>query len=235
MPARTSRIIRRIKRILSPTNTKTIKTIQLDKVATPISSVFGCDRGTPIDRYYIEKFLSENKSKIHGVCCEIAEDAYCKGLGHDIVRQDIFDYDNTNPHATIVGDLTKNESLPTNYLDCFVCTQTFNFIYDVKAAFRGAYQMIKPGGALLATAAGLSQISRYDMDRWGDYWRFTDLSLKKIAEETGFRDVQVMIYGNALAATAFIQGVAVEDLVNVELLDEHDNNYQVTLGLVAVK
>ena len=235
MPAKTSRIIRRTKRILFPTNKKRIKNIQLDRGIIPVSSVFGCDRGTPIDRYYIEKFLSKNKTMIYGVCCEIAEDAYCKGLGHDIVRQEIFDYDSANPHATIVGDLTKNETLPTNYLDCFVCTQTFNFIYDVKASFLGVYQMLKSGGTLLATVAGLSQISRYDMDRWGDYWRFTNLSLKKIAEETGFRDVQVMIYGNALSATAFIQGVAVEDLANVELLDKHDDNYQVTLGLVAVK
>lgn len=235
MPAKTSRFIRIVKRFLSQTKTKKIKTIQLDKGTSPISPVFGCDRGTPIDRYYIEKFLSENKSRIHGVCCEIAEDAYCKGLGYDIVKQEIFDYDNTNPHATIVGDLTKNESLPTNYLDCFVCTQTFNFIYNIQAAFLGTYQMLKPGGTLLATVAGLSQISRYDMDRWGDYWRFTDLSLKKMAEKAGFRNVQVRIFGNALAATAFVQGIAVEDLANVELLDEHDDNYQVTLGLVAVK
>jgi hypothetical protein len=34
---------------------------------------------------------------------------------------------------------------------------------------------LKPGGVLLATVSGISQISRYDMYRWGDYWRFTTL------------------------------------------------------------
>lgn len=226
---------RKIKRLFFGKRRKYIYSLRLDKSAHPISPIFGCDRGTPIDRYYIENFLTENKSRIQGVCCEIAEDAYCKGLGHNIIKQEIFDYNSSNPRATIVGDLTKNNTLPENILDCFVCTQTFNFIYDIKAAFAGSYKMLKHGGVLLATVSGLSQISRYDMDRWGDYWRFTDLSLKKIAEETGFSEVQIKNYGNALAATAFIQGIAIEDLTNVRLLDEHDDNYQVTLGLVAVK
>jgi len=32
----------------------------------PISTVFGLDRGTAIDRYYIEKFYNENKDLISG-------------------------------------------------------------------------------------------------------------------------------------------------------------------------
>lgn len=235
MPAKLVKKLKRLKKTILGKNRKPIQSISLDSGTSPVSNIFGLDRGTPIDRYYIDKFLSENKSKITGVCCEIAEDTYCKTYGHEITRQEIFHYDNTNSAATIIGDLSKHETLPTSTLDCFVCTQTFNFIYDVKSAFLGAYQMIKPGGTLLATVAGLSQISRYDMVRWGDYWRFTDLSLKKIAEEVGFKDVQIKIYGNAMAATAFIQGVVVEDLKNVRLLDEHNDDYQVTLGLIATK
>ena len=30
----------------------------------------------------------------------------------------------------------------------------------------------EPGGSLLLTVPGISQIARYD-DHWGDYWRFT--------------------------------------------------------------
>lgn len=212
-----------------------IKYIRLDKKTKPISSVFGYDRGTPIDRYYIDKFLIDNQSVINGVCCEIAEDTYCKRFGNNITKQEILHFDNSNPQATIIGDLTKHNSLPKNHLDCFVCTQTFNFIYDIQSAFRGAYQMLKPGGILLATVAGISQVSRYDMDRWGDYWRFTDLSLKKIALDTGFKNVQVKIYGNALAATLFVQGVAIEDLKNTILLDKHDDDFQVILGLFCKK
>lgn len=235
MPAKIKRILKNIQKTIFREKKKNVQHISLCDGISPVSSVFGFDRGTPIDRYYINQFLSDNKSKITGVCCEIAEDTYCKKWGHNITKQEILHYDDTNPVATIVGDLTDPETLPINQLDCLVCTQTFNFIYNVKAAFAGACQMLKPGGVLLATVAGLSQISRYDMVRWGDYWRFTDLSLKRMAEESGFKNVQVKIYGNAMSATAFVQGIAVEDLKDVSLLDEHDDDYQVTLGLTAIK
>ncbi|MFA7658238.1 MAG: methyltransferase domain-containing protein [Candidatus Gastranaerophilaceae bacterium] len=201
----------------------------------PISKLFGFDRGTPIDRYYIEKFLAENSQYIRGSVLEIAEDTYSKKFASGEIRQEILHFDNTNPNATIVGDLTKIETLPENTADCFICTQTFNFIYDVKSSLLGAKHLLKDGGVLLATVGGLSQISRYDMDRWGDYWRFTDKSLEMLAKEAGFSKASVIIYGNAMAATAFIQGLAQEDLKDLKMLDETDEDYQIILGLVAKK
>ena len=38
----------------------------------PFSTVFGSDRGTCIDRYYIERFLAANSSDIHGRVLEVA-------------------------------------------------------------------------------------------------------------------------------------------------------------------
>ena len=37
---------------------------------------------------------------------------------------------------------------------------------------------------MLATVPGISQISRYDMDRWGDFWRFTTLSMRRLFEQS---------------------------------------------------
>lgn len=74
------------------------------------------------------------------------------------------------------------------------------------------------------------------MERWGDYWRFTDLSIKWLFEEEfGIGNVEVISYGNVAAATAFIQGIAVEDLSNKKILDKQDNDYQVTIGIKAIK
>ena len=203
---------------------------------TPVSSVFGLDRGMPIDRYYIEYFLHTNRNLIKGDILEVAENTYSKRFGTDnAAKYNILSYTQTS-NATIVGDLTKHTTLPSNSIDCFICTQTFNFIYDVRAAIRGAHHLLKTDGVLLATVAGLTQISRYDMDRWGDYWRFTDLSIKKLFEEAfGEGHVDVVVYGNVLAAMALLQGIAVEDLPDKSLLDEADENYQVTIGIVARK
>lgn len=201
----------------------------------PISSVFGFDRGTPIDRYYIDKFLSLNSSIIKGTVLEIADDTYSKKFGQPDIKQEILHFDDSNKKATIVGDLTKKQTLPSDKVDCFICTQTFSFIFDVKNALEGSRYLLKDGGVLLATVSGISQISRYDMDRWGDYWRFTDKSIKMLAEEAGFSKVEVIVFGNVLAATAFLQGLAVEDLPDRSLLDVVDSDYPVTIGVVAKK
>ena len=57
----------------------------------PISTKFGFDRGKPIDRYYIEAFLEENKDYIKGVCLEITDNAYTKKFGVDVRVGDVLD------------------------------------------------------------------------------------------------------------------------------------------------
>lgn len=202
----------------------------------PISRKFGFDRGCPIDRYYIDSFLKQNQNVITGSVLEIAESTYSKQFGHDISSYEILHYDDSNKNATIVGDLTKPETLPEERIDCFICTQTLNFIFDVPKAIEGIYKVLKKGGTLLCTVSGISQISRYDMDRWGDYWRFTDLSILKLMESVfGEGNVEVVTFGNVLAATAFLQGLAVDDLPDISLLDKRDIDYQITIGIRATK
>ncbi len=202
----------------------------------PVSTIFGLERGTPVDRYYIEKFLTENKNLIRGNVLEIAENTYSKKFGGDhVLKYDILHYTNDNSHATIIGDLTKPETLPAEQVDCFICTQTFNFIYDFRAAIQGAYHLLKKDGVLLATLGGISQISRYDMDKWGDFWRFTTLSAQKSFEEVfGKGHVATRSHGNVLAAISFLEGISADELSTREL-DFTDENYQVIITIVAKK
>ena len=202
----------------------------------PISRKFGFDRGCPIDRYYIDSFLKQNQNLITGSVLEIAESTYSKQFGDDIASYEVLHYDDSNKKATIVGDLTKPETLPKERIDCFICTQTLNFIFDVPKAIEGSYKVLKQGGTLLCTVSGISQISRYDMDRWGDYWRFTDLSIRKLMESVfGEGNVEIVTFGNALAATAFLQGLAIDDLPDTSLLNKKDLGYQITIGIKATK
>ena len=218
-----------IKKILKP-----VKWYDLRKTK-PISNVFGLDRGTPIDRFYIEDFLYKNKSLIKGKCCEISENTYTKKFGTKNCISEILHHNNDNKKATIVGDLSKIETLPKNTIDCFILTQTLNFIYDYESAVKGLYQILNTNGVGLITVSGISQISKYDYDRWGDYWRFTDLSIKKIFESVfGKNNIEVSTYGNVLAATAFLHGVSAEELSIGELF-ENDINFQLTIAVKATK
>jgi SAM-dependent methyltransferase len=223
------KIFQFLKRILTPP-----EGLQLTSIG-PVSRFFGDDRGTPIDRYYIENFLSRSSPSITGTVLEIASSKYTRQFGQNVSNFEILHIDAANTEATIIGDLTNPATLPANKIDCFICTQTFNFIYNFSDAIKGAHQVLKPGGTLLATVAGISQISRYDMDRWGDYWRFTTLSAKKEFENIfGQGNVEIDYYGNCLTAVSLIRGIATEELTK-ENLDIKDPDFEVIITIKATK
>jgi hypothetical protein len=88
---------------------------------------------------------------------------------------------------------------------------------------------------LLATGNGISQIARWDMDHWGEYWRFTSLSAHKLLTEVfPGSHVTVQAYGNVLAAMAFLHGLVSEELRQDEL-DYFDPDYEVLITIRAVK
>lgn len=224
-------------RLLRYLNRKKIK-VEFNDLAsvTPVSRVFGLDRGTPINRYYIEKFLVGRAELIRGRVLEVGASEYSHRFGGGRVeRFDVLHAPPGNQAATMVGDLTDPSTLPANAMDCFICTQTLDCIFEVAKAVVGAHHLLKPGGVLLATVSGISQISRYDMERWGDYWRFTTASLARLCEPVFTGGVEVASFGNVLAATAFLQGIAVEDLPDPALLDAYDQDYQLVVTVVARK
>jgi SAM-dependent methyltransferase len=204
--------------------------------STAVSPVFGLERGTPIARYYIDKFLRKNVREIKGRVLEVGDSNYSRRFGGERVESfEVLHVVPGSKAATIIGDLTNPATLPRNFIDCFICTQTFNFIFDVQKAVEGVHHLLKPGGVLLFTASGISQISRYDMDRWGDYWRFTSASLQRLFEPVFEGRLETESYGNVLAATAFLQGIVAEDFPNQALLDERDPDYQVLITVIARK
>lgn len=205
------------------------------RVTKPVSTVFGFDRGTPIDRYYIEKFLRENSVHIKGRVLEIENCTYSKKFGTAVTQFDVLHYTDNNSSATIIGDLTKKETLPEGAVDCFICTQTFNFIYDFKEGIKGAYHSLKKDGRLLVTLAGVCQISQYDMKRWGDFWRFTTRSAEEaFGEVFGKENIKVGSFGNVLTSVGLLHGISSEEFTSEEL-DFRDDTYQVIITIVAKK
>jgi len=228
----TNRVSRKMPVIFSITFKRILS---LFRSVRPKSQKFGFDRGGPINHYYIEKFIEENSKYINGTVMEIADSRYTEKYGENVIKSEILHFLNDNPKATIIADLTKIESLPENLADCFIFTQTLNFIYDFKSALLGTYRLLKPDGVLLATVSGISQISRYDMDRWGDYWRFTTLSCEKMFKEVfGAENVVVDFYGNCLSARAFLDGRSSAELTKKEL-DYKDDDYQLLITIRARK
>jgi len=202
----------------------------------PFSQEFGYDRGLPIDRYYIEKFLSEHQLEVSGHVLEVADDNYTRRFGGDRVTQsDVLHLMPGDPKATIIADLARGDHFLSNTYDCIILTQTLQFIFDVPAALQTVYRILRLGGVVLATFPGISPISRYDMERWGHFWGFTSLSARRLFEQAFAPDgVQVKVYGNVLAASAFLYGMAAEELKRQEL-EDLDPDYEVIIAVRAVK
>jgi len=203
---------------------------------TPFSRDFGFDRGMPVDRYYIEKYLAGKQEDIQGHVLEILEPLYTRQFGHErVIKSDVLHIEPGNPQATIVGDLTRADHIPSDTFDCVILTQTMQLIYDLRATIQTLYRILKPGGVLLTTIPGISPISRYDMDRWGYYWGFTSLSARRLFAEAFPEDhIEIHAYGNVLTASAFLYGIVTEELTQQEL-DHLDPDYQVIIAIRAVK
>jgi SAM-dependent methyltransferase len=202
----------------------------------PIRPAFGFKWGQAIDRYYIENFLDRCSGDVRGHVLEVGDNLYTRRFGgKQVTRSDVLHATPGNPLATIVADLTGAGHIRSESFDCIILTQTLQFIYDVRSALLTLHRVLKPGGVLLVTCHGISQIARYDMDHWGEYRRFTSLSARKLFTEVFSEDgVTVEAHGNVLAATAFLHGLVSKELRGKEL-DYHDPNYEVLIAVRAVK
>jgi SAM-dependent methyltransferase len=200
----------------------------------PKSDHWGWDRGTPVDRYYIERFLGEHAGDVRGNVLEVKDADYIRKYGRDVVRTDVLDIDAANPQATIVADLSIGEGIPASFFDCFILTQTLQYIYDLRGAVAQCERLLRPGGVLLVTVPSLSRIVHGAGLEW-DYWRFTAASCRRLfGEAFGDANVEVQTHGNVLAATAFLRGTALEEIPRRKL-DVNDPYFPLLVTVRAVK
>jgi SAM-dependent methyltransferase len=202
----------------------------------PISREWGFDRGRPVDRHYIERFLAAHAADIQGRVLEVEASRYTRMFGGErVVRSDVLHVAGGQPDVTIVADLVRADIIASETFDCLIVTQTLQFIYDVKAAIGTLHRILKPGGVVLATIPGISKVSREDMDRWGHFWSFTTCSVRRMFEEFFEPDsVSVKAHGNVLSAIAFLHGLADREL-DPDELEFHDPDYEVLIGVRARK
>lgn len=198
----------------------------------PLSTDFGWERGTPIDRYYIEGFLQEHSQDIRGRVLEFGDDLYSRRFGSGITQLDVLHVSSDNPKVTITGDITTRGVLPDGAFECIIFTQTLQLIYELNEAIERLHAALKPDGILLLTVAGISQIDRHE---WGTNWcwSFTVSSLHRLFERVfGRGELRFSSHGNVFAAICFLTGAVVEE-VNTKDLDVLDPVYPVTITLRA--
>jgi SAM-dependent methyltransferase len=201
----------------------------------PVSSEFGYDRGLPIDRYYIERFLETHGRDVAGRTLEIGDDGYTRRFGGDrTTRRDVLHVHGRNPAATIVGDLADAPQIADRTFDCIVVTQTLHLIYEVDRAVATLHRILRPGGVVLATFPGISQLSG---DEWSRTWSWgfdSRLAHRLFANHFGEHNVTVEAGGNSLTAVAFLQGLATVELAPAQL-DAKEAGCELLVAVRAVR
>lgn len=201
---------------------------------SPIDPDFGYQRGTPVDRHYVEQFLERHRADIRGNVLEVGDDGYTRRFGGArVARSDVLNLKPGNPKTTIVGDLADADHIPDDSFDCIVLTQTLQFVFELEKAAATLQRILRPGGVLLLTVPGISQIDRGEWkDYW--YWALTAASVRQLFETLFAHDIEIETQGNVLVATAFLHGLCASELTDAELA-AHDPAYQVLITMRATK
>jgi hypothetical protein len=198
---------------------------------TPFSSSFGFERGTPIDRHYLHRFLDAHRHAITGRVLEVQTDSYTKRFGHQVRRADTFDIV-PDFAPTYLCDFAHCESLihDASY-DCVLLPNALQHFRDLDRCLLQALRIAAAGGVILASTAGLLPLTGDTPDYWRlspDGWR------ERLAQAWADADVEVSGHGNCLAVVAAQLGLAVEELTAAEL-DVHDARYPLLTTIVCRK
>lgn len=195
----------------------------------PFSARFGMDRGTPVDRHYLHRFLAQHAASITGDVLEVHQPLYTTRFGVAVRTSHTVDID-PRVRPTYVCDLAAaGDAIPAGRYDCFLLHNTLHLIRDVGAVLGTAARVLRPGGVLLAATPVLMPL---DGASAAEYNRPTVDGWRALGEHAWpGADVTVEGHGNCLAAVAAMLGLAAEELTEPELA-AHDPRYPVLVTAV---
>ena len=190
---------------------------------TPFSSTYGFERGQPIDRYYLHKFLDSHRDLITGDVLEIQGTSYAERFGHDLFRADSFDIE-PRVEPTYLCDFAHcADVIPNHAYDCLLLPNSLPHFRELDRCLAHALRVVRPGGTILASAAGLLPLTGDIAEYWRltpDAWRLT------LVEAWSGAALEVAGHGNCLSAVGAQLGLALEELTEAEL-DVRDPRFPV--------
>jgi SAM-dependent methyltransferase len=197
----------------------------------PLSDDHGFDRGTPLDRRYIESFLAGHEDAVHGAVLEVGDDRYSRRFGAP-VRTTVVDVDRANPQATLSADLCDSASLPADAFDCIVLVETLHLLSAPAACLANCQRALVSGGSLLMTVPALKRLSPTRPD--SDFWRFTPAGLELLFARTWDGPFTIESFGNLRVCLGFLCAQVVEDLDDDDFA-RNDPRFPLTVAAQARK
>ena len=194
---------------------------------TPFSSSFGFERGAPIDRYYLRQFLTAHRQQITGAVLEVQTSSHTERFGHAVIRADTFDIVPAFTPTYLCDFAHCEHVIPSHTYDCLLLPNTLPHFRELDLCLAQALRVVRPGGTILASVAGLLPLTG-DVP---DYWRMSpDGWRERLGAAWPGATIEVAGHGNCLAAVGVQLGLALEELTAAEL-DVHDPRYPVLVTI----
>ena len=189
----------------------------------PFSSTYGFERGQPIDRYYLHRFLAAHRDLITGDVLEIQGTSYTERFGHDVARADSFDIEPRFDPTYLCDFAHCADVIPDHAYNCLLLPNTLAHFREIDLCLAHALRVVRPGGIMLASSAGLLPLTG-DLP---EYWRLTPHGWReKLGTAWPGATLEIAGHGNCLSAVGAQLGLALEELTEGEL-DVHDPRFPV--------
>jgi hypothetical protein len=194
---------------------------------------FGFDRGTPIDRYYVDQFFQQHRDAITGDVLEIQKNMYAGRYGQHLRKVDSFDIEaDPDRPPTFLCDLAYSEGvLPSEAYDCLLMPCTLSVLRELEPCLRNALRVLRPNGVILTSGSALIPLD----SETADYWHMTPAGWRVFLPSV-WPGCEILVegHGNCLAVLAASMGLVVEDLTAKEL-DYYDPMLPVTTTIFCRK
>jgi hypothetical protein len=201
----------------------------------------GRQRGTPVVRYYWERFLVGYRADVRGRCLEIGTTLTLERIGGAAVtRAEALDVA-ARDGIDLVADLSRADALPADVYDCVVVPFTMHLIYDTDAALYHAVRVLKPGGVLLVNFPCVDYYFPHGLDMgtgrplFVHGW-FTPIQVENLLRRAGLvaADFTLVVDGNLFARVAYQMNMPAEELTDAER-NHRDAGHPLLISVRAVK
>lgn len=195
----------------------------------PFDPMFGFTRGTPIDRYYLDRFIERIRPEVRGAVLEIGGsranreryrfDAATEYRAMDIKR---------SPDVDLVGDVHDRGLIPPGTLDAIVIFNVLEHCARPWVVADNLRAWLRVGGKVFAMVPSVQRVHRQPKDYWRPYPDGMEVLFSDFAR------CQLFVYGNPLTSVAAIMGIAAQEL-SADELDHVNIGYPVATCVIAEK
>jgi SAM-dependent methyltransferase len=199
------------------------------KRTVPICHACGFTRKTPIDRYYLSKFVQEIQEEVVGSVLEIGAVPKDKDF-YNFSKRPIYKVLNLEDTlgVDIAGDVHNPTLVEPESFDSIIIFNVLEHCHSPWKVVENIHRWLKVGGKCFCLVPNAQRLH----DRPADYWRPLPDGLSRLFEN--FSKQKLSVYGNPLSVIAIFHGIAAEELESEELEAFHPD-YPVISCIVAEK